>query len=197
MPSLVERIQAVYVPMPGTKILGGRVQGKDLGAEWITQPNYYDWYFAVGLVVSPRIIGEIGVRYGYSLLSMAKGAGECRVFGWDMESYEPECIPVATKNLAGHMPWIIKADTQKLPTLGMDGQFDLFHVDGDHTYGGAIHDCDLAWDALKPGGILIADDMLHTESTRDAVRWFAEHKGIECPVIPTYGGLAVMVKPNG
>lgn len=196
--SLIERIKAAYIPSAGKDILNGAVQGKDLGAEWIIQPNYYDWYLTVAEVVQPRMIGEIGVRFGYSLLSMAKWGGACVTVGWDLESYEAACLVVAKENLRkyGHTdPLLIAGDTQKLTTLDMDGQFNLFHVDGDHTFGGAIHDCDLAWAALKPGGVLIADDMCHTESTRDAVLWFAKHKGVECPIIPTYGGLAVMEKP--
>lgn len=193
--SLIERIKAAYIPSAGKYILGEAVQRKDAGAEWITQPNYYDWYKTIGEVLRPDSIGEIGVRYGYSLLAMALGAEAIAVNGWDLESYEENSVLIAIRNLKDFNPVIKKADTQKMDSLGAGDEFDLFHVDGDHSYGGAIHDCDLAWDSLKPGGVLIADDMCHTESTRDAVLWFAKHKGVECPIIPTYGGLAVMEKP--
>src|SRR5260221_753985 len=51
--SLIDQIKEAYVSRTGLDILGSAVHGKDLRAEWVTQPNYYYWDFAVWQVVRP------------------------------------------------------------------------------------------------------------------------------------------------
>ncbi len=42
-------------------------------------------------------------------------------------------------------------------------RFDLINIDGDHSYNGALTDLRNAWKLLKPGGILVFDDIIHPD----------------------------------
>ena len=50
---------------------------------------------------------------------------------------------------------------QLIPTL--TGSFDLVLVDGDHSIEGARADLQNAWPLVRPGGILVMDDICHPE----------------------------------
>lgn len=50
--------------------------------------------------------------------------------------------------------------------MGSDGlqyQFDYLYIDGDHSYGGVLRDIILWEPCLKPGGLLIFDDVMNRE----------------------------------
>jgi hypothetical protein len=56
--------------------------------------------------------------------------------------------------------------------------FDIVFVDGDHRYAACLNDCENAWKALRPGGLLIIDDYgnnFHPE-VEWAVRKFHEDR---------------------
>src|SRR5690242_19942054 len=67
----------------------------------ICSNNVYRWYYGLARLFRPTFIGEIGVRFGYSLWALASGAGTfpC-VYGWDNESYIPGSLSWARKHLA-------------------------------------------------------------------------------------------------
>lgn len=68
----------------------------------------------------------------------------------------------ARKNLKDVRATLIKGDSGMiLPTLTQ--QFDVISVDGDHTQKGVLRDSILAWDHLKPGGVMMWDDYEHPE----------------------------------
>lgn len=195
MSTPAELIRAVYRPILGREILGSRVVSKDRDESYLGV-NYYDWYFAAGRAFKPKQIGEIGVRYGYSLYSMAAGAANSMILlaGWDNESYggDDDCLRIAYENLKPYSAMVYHVNTQDTDSIAHPAHFDLFHVDGDHSTEGAMHDLYLAWHATKPGGVILADDYFHTPSTRHGIDLFVERKGIKAEIIPTYGGMAVI-----
>ncbi|MDI6853136.1 MAG: glycosyltransferase [Deltaproteobacteria bacterium] len=63
--------------------------------------------------------------------------------------------------------WSEIADLKELLT---PASFDLVFVDGKHTEDGLYNDLKTFWPFLKPGGLLICDD-LHDESYREVFAW--------------------------
>jgi hypothetical protein len=52
-----------------------------------------------------------------------------------------------------------------------DFEFDIFHVDGDHTPAGCFHDMELAAKVLRPGGWMIVDDFKFDIIKEGVRRW--------------------------
>ncbi len=62
---------------------------------------------------------------------------------------------------------------QELQDLLIPESFDLLFVDGKHTEDGLYQDMKTFWEFLRPGGLLVCDD-LHDESYRDLFPWAGE-----------------------
>jgi predicted NAD/FAD-binding protein len=54
---------------------------------------------------------------------------------------------------------VMRGKSQLMRTLP-DQEYDVIYLDGDHTSAAVIHDAVLAYELLKPGGLLIFDDYL-------------------------------------
>jgi hypothetical protein len=88
-------------------------------------------------------------------------------------------------------------DTQKLRHLPSGGAFDLIHVDGDHTYLGALHDLSLVFPALSPRGLLVFDDVDHISRCMRAARAFhALHPELHSVYNPTHRGHILFGHPD-
>ncbi|CAN0461238.1 unnamed protein product, partial [Phaeothamnion confervicola] len=110
--------------------------------------NQYFQKFNVALGAQPQVIAEIGVRAGYSALAMLLAAPGARYIGFEADAGNYGGVKGMTERamprvLAGFAHEVRYVDTQNL--LAIDDQVDLFHVDGDHSYDGAMHDIGLAW----------------------------------------------------
>lgn len=179
--------------MTDLELLGSLVQPKDRGADWLSGSNYYLRYHELGEQFKPRVIGEIGVRFGYSSWCLAHGAGAQRVYGWDNQSYEPGCLAVASRNLAAYSPVLSACDSQQTDALSCPEPIDLFHVDGDHTEAGALHDLILASRLVRPGGVVLVDDTDHCPGVKVAVEGFCRDRSLPVSYRPTLRGLAVIL----
>jgi predicted O-methyltransferase YrrM len=120
------------------------LQGKDLESGLYTQSDQYEIYYELGAQLTPASILEIGVRFGYSLASLACGANLFKnVFGVDAEVYEPGSNAVAKQSLKslGINATLFQSTSDEFDT-GRTGltSFDLVHIDGDHTTEGALRD---------------------------------------------------------
>lgn len=123
---------------------------KILQANDIKNPHYlegitYPVYYEIGAALKPKSILEIGVRFGYSLASLSSGAGiTTDIFGIDYESYALDSVAIATKSLKslGIEANIIYGNSHHFDVEKSFGrkQFDLVHIDGDHTTNGALID---------------------------------------------------------
>lgn len=176
----------------------------------------FAYYWAYASYFKPDSILEIGVRHGYSLLSMALG--------------NSSHLPIFTTkkgeiNYIYKIPYILGIDTgleagfhnvQKWESeyglLGLhlyEGSsheiqnfnvaFDLIHIDGDHTRESCANDLNLCWAALDKGGVLIIDDYIAISTVREAVDNFLkvtpkeeikEHISYNC----VYGGHILIKK---
>jgi predicted O-methyltransferase YrrM len=171
---------------------------KGVSSDCPSSNNTYRWYYALCNVLRPDSIAEIGVLFGYSLYSMAVGAGtKPKLYGIDMEAYVKGCLQHARERLApvSSSVNVVEANSQSLTKLPWTDLVDVFHVDGDHSENGCKHDMGLAWGGLKPGGWMIVDDtsIFHLENP---CREFASREKARIFVHPTLRGWALIVKPS-
>lgn len=170
----------------------------DKHAKYINSGICYEWYFAVAKYFQPVSILEIGVRRGYSLLSMIKGAADNVKFvrGWDIESVEPGSNAIAIKNIKERID-TAKIDFaidnvnsrrfDKIPVF-----FDLIHIDGDQSLEGIEHDLNIS---LGMCNVVIIDDYDYIPNVRKATDAFiAIHKPIiqALTYIPSFRGMLVI-----
>tara|TARA_Y100000593_G_scaffold2656_1_gene5367 strand:- start:1062 stop:1550 length:489 start_codon:yes stop_codon:yes gene_type:complete len=48
-----------------------------------------------------------------------------------------------------------------LPSLELENHFDAIYVDGDHSYEGGLNDLNNVLPLVKPGGVILFDDIAH------------------------------------
>lgn len=182
-------------------VLGPLLQERDADEDYLQSDRTYAWHMAIGRACRPCRFGEIGVRFGYGLASIARGSVDdyrephaLELYGWDAEKYVPGSMAIAKDNLKGLGTFHVqKIDTQELGDLGCP-PLDLIHVDGDHSLDGAYRDMFLGWRALRKGGVMLVDDFDFIGDVREAVRKFANHLTLGYEVLPTFRGTALMVK---
>jgi len=141
------------------------------------QDNYYPIYEALARYLEPRSILEIGTRFCYSLVpltrgALAAGAKSLKVVSIDLESYA-NAFPCSSQEVARRnfeacigplchdreveVDFVVgDSHTVVLPS---DWSFDLVHVDGDHSEDGACRDIVAAFARLRPGGVVLVDDL--------------------------------------
>ncbi len=173
-------------------ILGDLLQEKDKGAHF----GCYLWHYYLGNTLKPRRIGEIGVRFGYSLKAFIKGALDAGVtpeaYGWDNEQYEPGCMDIVESHISKIVPYKgYKVDTQKLESLRIE--LDFIHVDGDHTEAGAMHDMNLAWNAVSTHGHILVDDICEPPIAKACFR-FMQERTLQGTMIPMHSMAMLIAK---
>jgi predicted O-methyltransferase YrrM len=179
------------------ELLGELLHPDDVDSDYLAGDQTYAWYHAVAQHLRPGRIGEIGVRLGYSLWSMARGAGSSAVAlrGWDAERYVGESNGYCLPRLRARFPdtQLAHTDTAAVSRLS-EGELDLFHVDGDHSEAGARHDLGLAWAATRSGGTILVDDYSFIAGVRSAVNGFCHERRLAYHYLPTFRGLALITK---
>ena len=184
-------------------VLGNIIQPVDVDAEWVTGRDNYTFWFLLGEYFLPSRILEIGTRFGYGLWAVVKGAGvpvdQIQITVYDFEcDGEVEPLKVCEQWLRARGISDLhfhREDTQKLDKLEVPQLVDFAVVDADHSEEGAYHDCCLAWECLRPGGVLVVDDTL-PGPVRVAAERFAQEKGVEWGYIPSLRGIHIMLKPE-
>jgi len=196
MPEAVFFSTAERVPSPIREIVNPA--DKHIFPGHFGENTYYADYAGIGRKFGPKRILEIGVRYGYSGISLCHGAlmhqdnvlETIQFFGLDPEYYgHPAGSPAeivamwplefAQQNFLyfygdGRVIPVLEAlDTQltPYPEEVLEGDFDLINVDGDHSFQGAWNDCTNCWPLLKVGGLMLVDDMSF-DGVGPAVRQF-------------------------
>jgi predicted O-methyltransferase YrrM len=162
--------------------------------------EFYPYYFAIGKLLAPRRIAEIGVWWGYSLWAMAMGARaggrkDVEVHGYDNETYNPGCLAWAREAfMKAKIPYnVAHMDSQKVDLFPFY-DVDLYHIDGDHTYEAARHDIRCAWQGLGAKGVMIVDDVGWHPGIRQAVEEFAASHPVRLMLLPTLKGMAILEK---
>ena len=126
----------------------------------------------------PKVIVEIGVRLGHSAHAFLRACPAATYIGMDLPGAGHGGTKVAgldyvKKMLARHFPTAVvelhAVNTQML-TKYEGPKPDLFHVDGDHTFIGAMHDLHLAWNSGAT--YILIDDYTFLPDVKRAVDIF-------------------------
>lgn len=130
----------------------------------------------------PRSICEIGVRAGYFARTMLAAAGAgATYYGIDNDSSShggaQGAHTYAEEMLQGYQYEIQICDSHSLERLPAD--YDLIHVDGDHSYEGCMADLELVLPHAR--GVVLVDDFVNIQGVRDACRDFMlQHPNLRC-----------------
>lgn len=135
-----------YLKVDQPHMLSGHVQGRFLTM--------------VSQMIRPRRILEIGTYTGYSAICLAQGLAEDGILHTiDInEELEEMCSRYFTAaGLQDKIRQHIGKAAEIIPQL--DEVFDLVFVDADKA--GYIGYYDLVWEKLRPGGFMLADNILY------------------------------------
>jgi hypothetical protein len=129
--------------------------------------RYYQVKHDVARLLKPRTICEIGVRAGYSAFAFLAAAPDAKYLGIDADipvhGGQPGFFDYARRSVITGNVRFQRCNSQRLAAL--PGRFDLVHVDGDHSYTGALHDIDLA---CRAGKHVLVDDYDFLDDVRRA-----------------------------
>jgi caffeoyl-CoA O-methyltransferase len=135
-----------YLKVEQPHMLSGHLQGRFL--------------IMISQMIRPRRVLEIGTYTGYSAICLAQGLAEDgHLHTIDMnEELEAICAKyIAEAGLEGRITQHIGKAAGIIPQL--DEVFDLVFIDADKAgYGGYY---DMVWEKLRPGGFILADNILY------------------------------------
>lgn len=165
----------------------------------------YEKYYAVKhrlcQQANPGTIVEIGVRAGYSACAFLQACPDAHYIGIDADNGkhggagEKPYIPWAEKVLSekGYDFRIAyPVDTQNLDSMP---SADFYHIDGDHTAEGCMHDLDICYSSANPGAVLLIDDYDYIKTVKDGVdRWLSENPDVAWQYVPSLRGEILITK---
>jgi hypothetical protein len=137
--------------------------------------QYYKNKYEVAAKIKPKVILEIGVRAGYSAMVFLMACPKARYIGYDNNAGKHsgakglKYSDWAKDILSGYdVKMWPSFDTQKVLSLPDKG--DFVHVDGDHSFGGCLHDLYLAVDSGAKW--ILVDDYSYIKDVKKAVDRF-------------------------
>ncbi|MCF7811963.1 class I SAM-dependent methyltransferase [bacterium] len=160
---------------PGFKHKNGR--GKN-------HPRYGRFIYAFGKYFKPEIIVEVGTYAGGTSIGWARAIAEngCgKLICVDNDSYSKGTYPEITKinientNISPEQYELLNGDAKEIiPQLSTlyKGKVDIYLVDGDHTYEGALADLENGLPMMKSGGHILVHDVDRNRKMSEAT---AEH----------------------
>jgi len=160
--------------------------------------KYYVAKYMICNLCSPNIIAEIGVRAGYSAWSFLKARPNAHYYGFDANNgkhgglggTDGKFKKWAMNILKDYNVSYFEIDTQSIDVLPIDDKIDFFHVDGDHSYNGVIHDLVLAAKSISKNGYILIDDIDYIKDVKEAAFYFLrENKNrFESIYLPSFRG---------
>jgi predicted O-methyltransferase YrrM len=143
---------------------GGELSGRGAAA---------DLLYSIAEAVDAHNVLETGIAIGFSsmafLCSVSKRNGQ--VISTDIGIFDRTNIGKAVpRSLTPHWHVFIGPDSIKIPkAIKSQKEFDLVHYDSDKSYEGRIFGYSLLWERIRPGGLLISDDIADNTAFRDFV----------------------------
>ena len=158
----------------------------------------YNWLALAARFLNPARVVEFGVRYGYSLACFIQGSARGRLEIWSFDCNEQN-VEIARRVLDRYRPraefYYSLADTrQLLPPLRLE-EIDLCYLDACHEEFGVQREMDLVWPTLRPGGLLLVDDVETNDGAHRGLRAWCRGKKLAYKVFPSTEGLGAIVKP--
>lgn len=150
-------------------------------ADYLNAFDYYPFLNSLAKDFRASRVLEVGVRFGYSAVAFIYGNPVEEYVGIDADLYDATSSRKSRDNLdylKRMQPFeytLFQKNTQLLTDLSFlnDKQFDLIHIDGDHSYEGALTDMKNFWNVLVPGGHMLVDDSIFYGSVHTACMTFA------------------------
>lgn len=150
----------------------------------------YDCYGGYGSFMQPTSIMEIGVAAGYSIAAMIHGAGGSvkEVVLVDMHlDITNKTLPKLREEFPTIKFHNYHLNTQTQPLVIRHAGFDIIHIDGDHTFEGAMKDLVNFGHWIAYGGLIVVDDCkdpnvyhaceIYWQSRNLEHRWMENHNG--------------------
>jgi cephalosporin hydroxylase len=150
-------------------------------------PDYYRIKHDICKRVNPKIIVEIGVRAGYSADAFLQACPQAKYIGYDADNFKH-----GGKRRRRHRPYMEWAE-EHLTNNGYDVEInfpvdtqeidevasaDFYHIDGDHTTKGVMHDLDICYNSASVDAYILVDDYDSLSAVREGVdHWLSNHKG--------------------
>jgi len=146
--------------------------------------QYRDYYRVKHDIVAefnPKTIVEIGVRAGYSAYYFLQACPDAKYYGFDADNgthggrpkacrWAEKILSEAGRNFEIYWPF----DTQKTEFLPQQG--DFYHIDGDHTERGVMHDLDICFNFAPSGALLLVDDYDYIGTVKSGIDlWVTRH----------------------
>lgn len=149
---------------------------------------------------------EVGTLFGYSAICMARALPSGgRIDTVEMSSFHADSAAMWFRKAGVEKKVTIHRGPSSLVLPKLEGPYDLAFLDGEKTE--YVSDAEQALRLLRPGGLLVADNVLwggriidrkDTDPRTDAIRQFhafiANHDDLLSTVLPVGDGLALAVK---
>jgi hypothetical protein len=140
--------------------------------------HYTRWKNIIGEYLAPKVIVEIGVRAGWAAFSFLKNNPDAEYHGFDLNQG-------TEGGIVGFTDWCItkmeelgykhnirnNVDSQKMTDMPVKNAC-LYHIDGDHTHAGALHDLELCYSACGPDSFIVVDDYDYLDPVQTGVDEF-------------------------
>lgn len=150
---------------------------KKILSEFPLVQDYYRVKHDLAVRADAMRILEVGVRKGYSAFAFLSARPDAHYLGIDNlsgtfggtgDSY------IWAERLLRRFPnaTLLHADTQQMADYFSATKLDLVHIDGDHTTAGCLHDMNLFWRWVRPGGLMVVDDYDYQPAVRAAAHTF-------------------------
>lgn len=193
-PVLAELREYCYREMSDSSMLSGFYQGRVLSM--------------LSHMISPSVVLEIGTYLGYSALCFAEGLADGgKVITLDVQEDTNRIAKsyVARTEYADRIEFLLGPATDLIP--GLTETFDLVFIDADKTnYSNYF---DLVINRLRPGGFIIADNVLwsghvieaikdeNTQALADFNEKVLADERVENVLLPIRDGLMIIRKKEG
>jgi predicted O-methyltransferase YrrM len=179
-----------------TPYFENKIPGHD---HWPPRANYYEHYALWSALTKPRRYLEIGVLRGWSTMAVLLGwpaIEEVALIDNEMygvsiyEAKESICQFRRDQRMMGRFGIQIHVgDSKKLPDVPFDGNFDLIHVDGEHSERAVRRDLELVLPRMTDRGLIIVDDQSgipHVKAGTDT--FLKDHPELESAHVKTFTG---------
>lgn len=191
MKKAVHDIREIIASLPHT---ANSQTGEDYAqADWVQAENGYPFYVKVAEIVQPDRFLEVGSFLGFGLVAFHTGHPKAALYSVDNESYLPNSRALSEENVRAVKGRIHTYTTiSDLPFTDCEGA--IIHVDGDHSFAGALHDLVQCW-AMRPR-VMLVDDYRFLGEVKEAVEFFAARNNLPFKVWESYRGWAVFAQPD-
>ncbi len=153
----------------------------------------------------PATVVETGVARGFTtrmVLEALETAGAGRLYSIDLppplerRRIEDEAGAAVPQRLRERWTLVEGSSRRRLPGLLDElGSIDLFIHDSRHTYRNISFELSLAWEALTPGGFLLADDVHCNTAFSHCINRFGTPPALVCTSDDRQGLFGLIQKP--